>query len=765
MKLTKKLRLQLGNAGFSTGGGLGRSSQFSGGAKSYRRTETVGSVDEHVYNVVYELSVRSSGHAPHRWWIDRPGDVVARVVVPHQHVPAQPLTGRAVGEAGRVVPLDTLPETAAGFRRGGVAGVFPAFLTSRDLPLAAARLYQQAGELPESWLEDWGNWPAELTRAFSSTDLAAHFAELTGPGGLAVDLPDHDGWHHMLRVRMVVTEPRHLTAHAAEGEEVEIEQYSQGQAQYRTGTAKERSHALSVGAGLRFDLGAEKDEAQDGATGDDKGGEKESSRHIKLAGLGKARWEWGRSAEETLGTGPVGITRATYGGVSHTYRADPVFELTVHRWKNRRVLDLLVGPRHSSVSRTEVVRVTDGLEFLVPEQRIPDLGLPLPPDVEVAPWHEPTGHVEPALLPGASHAEALHADGVLESMTRWLAERGLVKDHGAGHRPGLLLRELERSFSSEALLSQYSVLTGGGVSRWLAVPTAFGARYLWVHVTADAGPPREQRDRPEVRLTLRNQAMRATGRSTATSFGWQAAVEGRARFGKKIHVGPEIEAGYGRATERGHEKSEKEMEIYRAQTREGSVEFGHDLTFRVRMGLALELPDVLRAPWPLFAAPRRRPAGRAGNARSWRRGGGPTGRSSSASRSRRTPTPAPSAATCVSWSRAIWSSPVSFRPLGPARTAPTRCGSRPSAGGRPPPPRPPPCWSGCWRTAIRGPCPRPPRCTGGRRWPRPQPGHSSGTSGPRPRRPTTCPVRTPWPAWRTRITRARTCCGRASRSC
>ncbi|MGW2520808.1 hypothetical protein ACWC09_28075 [Streptomyces sp. NPDC001617] len=578
VKVKKLLRLQVGNVGLSIGGGLSRSSEFAGAAKSYRRTETVGSVDEHVYNLVYELSVRSSGHSPHRWWIDRPGDAVARIVVPHQHVPAQPVTHDEAREAGRVeVPAEAAQPTTA-FLHGGVAGVFPTFLTPRDLPLAAARLLQQADGLDGDWLEDWANWPAALNRTFASTELAAHFAELVGPG-LLVDLPTTDGgWHHMLRVRMVVTEPRHLTVHAGRGEEVEVEQYSQGQAQHETSRGKEGSAGLTAGAGLRFEIG-----------------DKAHSPHAKVAAIGKANWEWGRSREESTATGPVGITRATYGGTTHTYRADPVFEITVFRWKSIGLFDRLSGSGRHMTALTQTVRVAGGLEILVPERRIADLGLPTPTDVTVAP-HEPTGHVDPALLPGVGHAEVLHADGVLELMKQWLTGQGLVKDRGDEYRPNLLVRELDRSFSSEALLSQYSVLTGGGVSRWLAVPSAFGARYLWVQVTAQVGRPRQQLDRPDVRLTLRNQAVRETGTTKGTSFGWQAALVGRALMGNHVHFGPEVEAGYRQGTEVGHEKTEKEMEIYRAQTREGSVEFGHEVTFHVRMGLSYELPDALRAP-------------------------------------------------------------------------------------------------------------------------------------------------------------------------
>jgi hypothetical protein len=170
------------------------------------------------------------------------------------------------------------------------------------------------------------------------------------------------------------------------------------------------------------------------------------------------------------------------------------------------------------------------------------------------------------------------------------------------------------------LLNQFPVLLGGGVSRWLTVPSAFGDRYLWVRVTADVGRPEEQLDRPDVRLTLRNQALRQRSEATATSSGWTVGGQvrggiGGLALGHPVHGGHEVEAGYRWDSESSHEEAEKSMEIYRAQTREGSVEFQHEVAFHIEMGITREMPAAVGGPASLVRKPALAVAGWTGHRR------------------------------------------------------------------------------------------------------------------------------------------------------
>ncbi|MCZ9344705.1 hypothetical protein NGM37_43855, partial [Streptomyces sp. TRM76130] len=93
-------RLQLGGLrllGRLTGGS---GEHFTGAAKTYRRMETTGDVDEHVLDVAYELSLGIGHETPDTWWLERPGDLVAQIVVPHEHAPATPVPEEQALAAG-----------------------------------------------------------------------------------------------------------------------------------------------------------------------------------------------------------------------------------------------------------------------------------------------------------------------------------------------------------------------------------------------------------------------------------------------------------------------------------------------------------------------------------------------------------------------------------------------------------------------------------------------------------------------------------------
>jgi hypothetical protein len=187
-------------------------------------------------------------------------------------------------------------------------------------------------------------------------------------------------------------------------------------------------------------------------------------------------------------------------------------------------------------------------------------------------------------------------------MKQWLAEQGLLRAESGEtekHQSSLLLQELERSFSSDALLSQFTLLITTGVMRWLPVPWAFGAtRYLWANVTAEIGQPVSQLSRPELRLMTRGKAIRETSQYTAADTKGQFGAELQAKAGATGGEvgGIEVGGSYYRGTEVGTAQKEMFTEVFWGQANGSSEEFAHPLTFRVEMGITAEMPEVLSAP-------------------------------------------------------------------------------------------------------------------------------------------------------------------------
>ncbi|WP_285584748.1 hypothetical protein [Actinoallomurus iriomotensis] len=620
---------------FTVGAAAGRAEyvytrkfDLSGGAKSYRRTETTENVDEHNYNVIYELWVRPVGGQAETWWIDQRGDVTARVVVPHEHRPAVPLTIEEIRAVGRATRIRYWPqEPEADFRAGGSSGLYPSFFVMPRLSRLAAGMYARTNGLPDSWLADEAGWPLEIKELAQPDKLAEYFPALADTSGRIVDLPKGaDGMKQALRIRLRGYRPRHVNADGG----TEIEQYAQGTAQQKTAGEHKGGAGGTFSAGPQFRLGAEArpphslspedglvddtmpdgDAVPDmhgalpevlhavkGAGGQDSSAENDHSwgGRIQVTGHGGATWE--RKREKGRELGSIEISRATYGGTTHTYRMDPVFEVTLFRWK---------GSRRTMMTR--YLRVRDAMDLLVPERRIFDLGLTAPGVTPPVP-RPPTRHVPPALLKGMSYPELLNGDAVLDRIKELLRERGLLRAFFDGEdRPNLLWRIIESAYSSDALRNQYNGgLTGSGVIRWVPVPLPFGGtHYLWIRVTARTGAATEQLDRPEVKLTLRDEALDEPTKSEGSSRGWDAGFDVRTRAGREGHGqghgGPEVGGGYERKSGHGSEKIAKKLEIHRAGTREGSLEYGHPLHFGVELGLSVEPPEILNVPLRLAKA-------------------------------------------------------------------------------------------------------------------------------------------------------------------
>jgi hypothetical protein len=195
-------RFQLGL--FRLLGTRGRNSnqELTSSSKAYRRTETTKGVDEHGYNMVYELFLQPDPEddgPTTTWWIDRPDDVTAIIDVPHEHVPTAPLTPEQLTAAGQWHTSNRPPRPDVprmNLAEGGTSGIYPAFLDMPRLPELASSLHALLNGLKpdeaRAWAADWRNWPDAIREAAKTTELGGAIDAMAGPAGHVIDLPDRD---------------------------------------------------------------------------------------------------------------------------------------------------------------------------------------------------------------------------------------------------------------------------------------------------------------------------------------------------------------------------------------------------------------------------------------------------------------------------------------------------------------------------------------------------------------------------------------------
>ncbi|MEV1082696.1 hypothetical protein AB0I98_31460 [Streptomyces sp. NPDC050211] len=627
---TPPIRMQFGSVRGIVSSSREKSRKYGGATGSYRRTETGKRIDEHRYRMAVNWTVtpeKKSRFKPSwlnkRRFLSGRNPFVARVVVPHEHVPATPVTPEQAQAAGHTV-VGTVP-TEVGRRLdfvGGAQGIYPVFHLMPELAQLGAGMYAErlyAGErnrakrqsLIDAWLDNPADWPQEIRDLAHPMVLASHFGEEVSQGGYEKELPKDGKYKQALRLRLLVDNVNDLGANP----ETEVEQYLKGNADYESGQEGE------WGAGVTGTLGPQLRFGSDAQDGDHPAGP--GGRLTVLANASVA-WNWGKGAAES--DGRIDITRATYGGSVHTLRTDPVFELTHVRWHGDELTET-----------TRYLRATEALDLLVPERRMSDI---LPPATGTAagseprqtPAADPTAEPEQApvpgrtvepdqvpvtdearvaevtrtyldtgLLSGIAHPEVLRVD-VLKTINDRLRARGIVRaesEGATGPRPNLLQRSLKAVYSSEALQSEWHALTTEGVLRWFPLPGPWGTtRYLWVNVTAtQLDRPHGQRPRDEIKLTLRGEAVEEESQSRDSGWGHDVGVDVRARAGNENgHGGFEAEVEYSASKGTKDEDAEKKVGIYRATTQDPSEEFEHGITFRVEMGTTTELPEVLTTP-------------------------------------------------------------------------------------------------------------------------------------------------------------------------
>lgn len=618
------LRLQLGALRVTGNGGRADKYELSGTAKAYRRTETAGPVDTHIYDVVYELSVSRPGGdgpgTPDVWWIDRPGELVALVDVPRAHVPAVPLAQTELAPANwsSTPPWQQPGQRWVDFAGGGTSGIYPAFTEIPELPLLAAYLHSRLAGVPESqaqeWASDWRNWPDAVRDGTTATELAAEIADLTGAqGGLVIDLPERDGFQQLIRLRLTAADPQDLGPVA---DEAEIEHYLQAGGFHQTDTDTHWGVGVSglVGLHMRFDTRPTAHEPGEGSGTADPQGDGHEGLTGRLAAFVPFGYRRGWSDERKRKLGNVMITRATYGGRPHTVRATPVFEVTAMRRRGRKREEM-----------TRYLPVPGALELLVPERRMVDLlppvtggpgdtvppsgthapavpdavpGAPSAPPVQDPRQTESRTILDAALLPGVAHPELLRGDKVLDRIHAMIRSGAVLRGAPAGDWPDLLMRALHGSYASHRLEAQYPLLITSGVRRWLPLPGPFGTtRYLWINVTGSHSSQEGQRPRPDVTLTLRSEGVlkEETGTSSDTEGSIGVDIRGHAGYGHR-HGGGELGAGYRRKAGRSVADEHDVKDIQRTSSKGPAHEVVLPLKFRVEMGLSSEPPAGIEAP-------------------------------------------------------------------------------------------------------------------------------------------------------------------------
>ncbi|MFC3499560.1 hypothetical protein ACFOOK_00905 [Micromonospora krabiensis] len=581
--------VQMQIPGMQVGVGYEHSSERSRSrsVKSYRRFETDSEVVQFDYALAYEITVWTDPGTPHRWLLAG-SDIQQQVVVSDELLPkaSPPATAGAIGvevfPSGQRPPAIPNNQEPVPFHSQGVSGVYPRFVELPELPALVARLYGEVTGRDGGWHRNPRNWPAELWDAGLAvpTELGAFFADLTaGDHRWSITLDRRADRTTVVEISARIYDVRHL----GDSTGVEVEQYAQATSQFDSGSESEWSGRAALGLGPVGRIG----HAEQGA--DD-----ESSGHT-VGGYGAARYSRSWSSSTAVGSGSIDITRATYKGQVHTYRAGRVrFEVTVTSW---------AGGKVPPTRREATLDLHNGLEFHVPNRIAWGLGLPQatetgrpasPPteaDKGKSP-HRPDARplrreLDPHVGRASSHVEQLRSDNPpLVLILDTLADRGVLARDGQGP-PDPLRESLSRTFSMGALELQAFALFGSGVAEWFAVPGPFGTGYLFVRVSATLGTVRSDRERFETNLTLRGESVvsddgdSSTGSSTALA----AAFRGRGSFATSMAGGAaRYEHTWDASRSQGQEHSV--TTIFRHGTKK-SYEFVNDVQFTIDLRYTL----------------------------------------------------------------------------------------------------------------------------------------------------------------------------------
>ncbi|WP_431954854.1 hypothetical protein [Actinacidiphila sp. bgisy167] len=605
-------RLQLGAVRLQAKFSGGREQILGGSVTAYRRRENLG--DEHpplvsIRDIVYELTVRSAdGRVNERVWLDRPGDLVAEIVTPRAFIPAQPVTQGDLALVGKPAFLRTWPareEPQIDFSSGST-GLYPAFTAMPALTHLVARVYFDLHGL--NWTNDWTRWPQEIVDATRPARLEQYFGLLTDGRGRGLRLPDHDGWETTLNLQMRAYAPRALPL---SGAKTEIEHYLKHYSHHGTATLGSTSVGFQAATSAMFRLGSDEGgivlvDGHDSASHGSSHSSMPGGRIVALAhmdmGVDKG------STREHSG-GAIEISRGTYEEKQVAgYRSDPVFRVSVTR---RR------GSRQETATR--FIRVNGTMDLLVPDRRVEDLGLPgkatalatdssvqdvQPPVENTSPLRPQRTYLGDRLWTTSVWPEVLKADGVVPQIIQRLRGRNILpsEERKESIEHARLRETVEAVFRSEALKSGHQALVGSGFGGWFPITERMGAtRYVWINVLVESvHPAHAHRDRDEITLTLRSAGVtedkEASKRGVSASTGFTVSARAgahQAATDHQAHGGLDYTRGYVRHAGSSDVSVDKSTQIYRANPKDTSAEFEHQVRFRIQLGMTMKMPQIL----------------------------------------------------------------------------------------------------------------------------------------------------------------------------
>ncbi|GAA5771154.1 hypothetical protein Aros01_07690 [Streptosporangium roseum] len=532
---------------------------FASGHSVYRRTETEGTVTvfKRAVPIEVELRVTKKGEeaVDVSWRVD---GGTAEIVVPHQHVPEQPVSAQDVAGVGRIEPLDRRPGDMLDLT-GHPAGIIR-FGAMPDLALEVARAHAEWTGLPSP--EGRRDVPAEILELTRSSYLEANIGLLTSPDGMTIELPEHGGWNQALRVKVGIAGLEHTRS----GSEVEYEHYTNASSRVITGKGDTRGLEAQAMIGTRSTLG-------------DSG---EGGTEHKLVAMAAATFSAGRASNESAYAGGADVARATYGADSHWYRGDLVVEVTPIRWKGSSV----------EQGQTTGLRVNKIMDFMTPDRMARHLGLEGPAPAEaVVP--APRAYVSPELAMSSAHVEHLAAGKVLPELVKIFHKQRILFE-GEELTTGPVMEALRSQYNEQALSANLLSLRTG-VTTWIPVERGRGLTdYVGVRVKAVVLDGAHTAERPDVKLMLRSENL--SGAGTMHEAGSSHGARALARYGRYAEStigGAEMSARSISDSGTSHVRNDNVKEINRVQTYDLSHEFTHPVRYEIEVVRSQEPPPGL----------------------------------------------------------------------------------------------------------------------------------------------------------------------------
>lgn len=532
---------------------------FASGHSVYRRTETEGTVTVFKRAVPIEVELRVTRKGEEAvdvsWRVD---GGTAEIVVPHQHVPEQPVSAQEVAGVGRIELLDRRPGDVLDLS-GHPAGIIR-FGAMPDLALEVARAHAEWTGLPSP--QGRRDVPAEILELTRSSYLEANIGLLTSPDGMPIELPEHGGWNQALRVKVGLAGLEHTRS----GSEVEYEHYTNASSRVITGKGGTRGLEAQAMIGTRATLG-------------DSG---EAGTEHKLVAMTAATFSTGRVSNESAYAGGADVARATYGADSHWYRGDLVVEVTPIRWKGSSVEQ---GP-------TTGLRVNQIMDFMTPDRVARHLGLEGPaPAAAVVP--EPRAYVSPELAMSSAYVEHLAAGKVLPELVKIFHEQRILFE-GEELTTSPVMEALRSQYNEQALSANLLSLRTG-VTTWIPVERGRGLTdYVGVRVKAVVLDGAHTAERPDVKLMLRSENL--SGAGTMHEAGSSHGARALARYGRYAEStigGAEMSARIISDSGTSHVRNDNVKEIDRVQTYDPSREFTHPVRYEIEVVRSQEPPPGL----------------------------------------------------------------------------------------------------------------------------------------------------------------------------